>query len=333
MRAMVLDTPAPIDDEPLTLRDVPLPEPGPGQVRLRVSVCGVCRTDLHTVEGDLDLPRTPLVPGHQVIGTVDALGDGVSGLAEGTRVGVAWLHQTCGQCRFCSAGRENLCPDARFTGLDADGGYAEAMTVPADFAYPVPDGFPDEQAAPLLCAGIIGYRALRRSGIRPGGRLGLYGFGASAHVAIQVARHWECEVAVLTRDEGHKALARRLGAAWVGEAPDRPPAPLDAAVIFAPAGDLVPPALEAVDKGGTVVLAGIHVSGIPAMDYENHVFYERTLTSVTAATRQDGGDLLRLAAKIPIRTEVETFDLAEANAVLARVKASQIAGAAVLRVG
>lgn len=333
MQAMVLDAPADIAQEPLARRDLPRPEPGPRDILLRVSVCGVCRTDLHTVEADFPLPPAPLVPGHQVVGVVEAVGEKVAERAEGDRVGVAWLHSTCGRCRFCTSGRENLCPDARFTGLHADGGYAEFMTVPAAYAYEVPAGVADEQAAPLLCAGIIGYRALVRSGIRPGGRLGLYGFGASAHVAIQVARHWGCEVSVFTRAEGHKDLARRLGAAWVGEAGETPPHPLDAGVIFAPAGDLVPPALEAVDHGGTVVLAGIHVTDIPAMTYEDHVFHEKVLTSVTAATRADGRAMMRLAAEAGVETEVETFPLAEANRVLQMVKNSEIGGAAVLRVG
>jgi propanol-preferring alcohol dehydrogenase len=333
MQAMVLDAPADVADEPLVLKDLPRPEPGPRDILLRVSVCGVCRTDLHTVEADFPLPRTPLVPGHQVVGVVEAVGEEVTERAAGDRVGVAWLHETCGRCRFCTSGRENLCPDARFTGLHADGGYAEFMTVPAAFAYEVPAGVADEQAAPLLCAGIIGYRALVRSGIQAGGRLGLYGFGASAHVAIQVARHWGCEVSVFTRAEGHKDLARRLGAAWVGMAGEAPPHPLEACVIFAPAGDLVPPALEAVDHGGTVVLAGIHVSDIPAMTYEDHVFHEKALTSVTAATREDGRAMMRLAAEADVETEVETFPLAEANRVLRMVKDSEIRGAAVLRVG
>jgi len=332
VRAMVLHRPADIATEPLAPADLPVPEPGPGEVRVRVTACGVCRTDLHTVEGELATPRLPIVPGHQVVGTVDAAGPGVTSPQPGERVGVAWLHSTCGRCRFCRSGRENLCPEARFTGLDADGGYAEFMTVPADFAYPVPEGYPDEQAAPLLCAGIIGYRALRRTGVGEGGRLGLVGFGASAHVAIQVARFWGCRVFVFTRAAEHRRLAERLGAEWVGSPGERPPEPLDAVVVFAPAGEVVPPALEALDRGGTVVLAGIHVSDLPAMTYREHLFFEKTLTSTTAATRRDGRDLLALAPRVPIRTEVEVFDLAEANRVLAMVKASRIRGAAVLRV-
>ena len=332
MRAMVLEKPGPIETSPLVLRDVPTPDPAAGRIRIRVAVCGVCRTDLHTVEGDFPLPQIPVIPGHQVVGTVEGSGEGVTVPGAGDRVGVAWLHQTCGRCRFCTSGHENLCDDARFTGLHAAGGYAEYLTVPAAFAYPIPEGFPDEQAAPLLCAGIIGYRALRRSGIQPGGRLGLYGFGASAHVAIQIARHWGCEIYVFTRNSGHRDLARRLGAAWVGGAADLPPERLDASVIFAPAGELVPPALEALEKAGTLALAGIHVTDIPALAYERHIFHEKTLTSVTAATRRDGRELLNLAAAIPIRTQAVMFPLEEANAVLAKVKRSQVAGAAVLRV-
>jgi len=332
MRAMVLDAPAPVESEPLALRDVPAPRPAAGEVLVRVAVCGVCHTDLHTVEGDLPLRRRPVIPGHQVVGTVAARGEGVAEPAEGARVGVAWLRETCGRCRFCRQGRENLCPDARFTGLDADGGYAEHVVAPAAFVYAVPAGFADEQAAPLLCAGIIGYRALVRSGIRPGGRLGLYGFGASAHVTIQVARHWGCEVCVFSRDPAHLALARDLGAAWTGTAADRPPQPLDAAILFAPAGALVPPALEALDAGGTLALAGIHMSDIPPLAYDRHLYRERTLTSVTAATREDGRALLDLAARIPLRTETQTFPLTEANGVLGMVKRSEVRGAAVLRV-
>lgn len=332
MRALVLENPAPIEDEPLVLRDLPKPEPGPQEILVRVHVCGVCHTDLHEAEGDLDLPRTPIVPGHQVVGTVEATGNRVGGIKKGDRVGVAWLHETCGTCRFCRRGDENLCPDARFTGLHADGGYAECLTVPADFAYAVPDGFPDEQAAPLLCAGIIGLRALDRSRVVSSGRLGIYGFGASAHVTLQAARHRGMEVYVFTRAEEHKRHARDLGAAWVGEVPEEPPEPLDGSILFAPAGKLVPPALEALDRGGTLALAGIHVSPIPEMTYDEHLYHEKTLTSVTAATRRDGEELMRLAAEIPLHTDVTTFPFEDANAVLAKVKHSDISGAAVLRV-
>jgi propanol-preferring alcohol dehydrogenase len=240
MRAMLLREPKPAEGRPLELADLPLPEPGPGEVRLAVQACGVCRTDLHTVEGDLALPKLPVVPGHQIVGLVEARGEGADRFTEGQRVGVPWLYRTCGECEFCGQGLENLCQDAQFTGLHADGGYAEAMVVPQDFAYPIPEGFSDLEAAPLLCAGIIGYRALRLSEVEPGQRLGLYGFGGSAHVTIQVARHWGCEVYVFTRSEGHRRLARALGAVWVGGAEDDPPAKMHGSIIFAPAGGLVP---------------------------------------------------------------------------------------------
>jgi alcohol dehydrogenase, propanol-preferring len=332
MQAMIFFKPAPAETAPLALREVPRPEAGPGRVLIRVSVCGACHTDLHAVEGDLALPRLPLIPGHQVVGTVEACGPGVTAFAPGDRVGVAWLHETCGHCRFCTTGRENLCGDAHFTGLHYDGGFAEYLTAPADFIYRMPEAFPDEQAAPLLCAGIVGYRSLVRSGIRPGGRLGIYGFGASAHVIMQVARYWGCEVYVCSRGEVHRDLARSLGAAWVGGEADRPPVPLDSAVIFAPAGNLVLPALEALDKGGTLSLAGIHMSDIPVMNYERHLFNEKTVTSTTANTRQDGRELLDLAARIPIRSEVTVYPLEEANRALVAIKRSEVRGAAVIRV-
>jgi alcohol dehydrogenase, propanol-preferring len=332
MRAMIFSTPSPAETAPLALREVPRPEAGPGRVLIRVSVCGACHTDLHTVEGDLALPRLPLIPGHQVVGTVEACGSGVTAFAPGDRVGVAWLHETCGHCRFCTTGRENLCGDARFTGLHTDGGFAEYLTAPADYIYRMPEAFPDEQAAPLLCAGIVGYRSLVRSGIRPGGRLGIYGFGASAHVIMQVARFWGCEVYVCSRGEVHRDLARALGAAWVGGEADRPPVPLDSAVIFAPAGNLVLPALEALDKGGTLSLAGIHMSDVPTMNYARHLFNEKTVTSTTANTRQDGRELLDLAARIPIRSEVTVYPLEEANRALVAIKRSEVRGAAVIRV-
>ena len=311
---------------------MPRPEAGPGHVLIRVSVCGACRTDLHTVEGEIALPRLPIVPGHQVVGSVEACGPAAAGFAPGDRVGVAWLRETCGHCRFCTSGRENLCGDARFTGLHYDGGYAEFVSAPAAYIYRIPEGFADEQAAPLLCAGIVGYRALKRSGIQPGERLGIYGFGASAHVVMQVARHWGCKVYVCSRGEVHRDLAHSMGAAWVGDEADRPPVPLAAAVIFAPAGNLVLPALEALDKGGCLSLAGITMSDIPTLSYERHLFYEKTITSTTANTREDGRELLALAAEIPIRTEVTAYPLEEANRVLLAIKRSEVRGAAVLRV-
>ena len=332
MRAMVLTHPAPIEEKPLELREVPLPEPGPGEVRIRVSTCGVCHTDLHIAEGDLPLSKSPLILGHQIVGRVDALGPGTGRFAPGTRVGVAWLHWTCGECRYCLRGRENLCEKALFTGYQVDGGFAEYTLAPEAFVYPIPEGFSDEEAAPLLCGGIIGYRALRLSEAQPGDALGLYGFGASAHITIQVARHLGCEVYVFTRAEEHKRLARELGAAWVGEAQDRPPEPLNAAIVFAPAGWIVPEALRSLDRGGTLALAGIHMSPIPELEYKL-LYGERTVRSVANATREDGEELLRLAAEIPVKTETEVYKLEEANEVLLRLKQRRVQGAAVLRIG
>ena len=332
MKAMILRGPKPAEQNPLLMTDLPLPEPDPGQVRLWVQACGVCHTDLHLVEGEIALPRLPIVPGHQIVGQVDAVGDGVARFAPGDRAGVPWLYWTCGQCDFCQRGLENLCDDACFTGQHADGGFAEYMTVPADFAYPIPAAVSDEQAAPLLCAGIIGYRSLRLSEIQPGARLGLYGFGASAHVTIQIARHWGCQVYVFTRSEEHQRHARALGAAWVGQAQDTPPVELDSAITFAPAGWLVPEAVRVLRKGGTLAINAIHMSPVPEMPY--HLLYgERTVRSVANATRRDAEELLRLAAEIPIRTDVELYPLAEANAVLQRLKRREVQGAAVLQTG
>ncbi len=330
---MVLEKPADVQAGPLALRDVPVPEPGPGQVRVRVQVCGVCRTDLHIVEGELPQAKRPVVPGHEVVGIVDRVGKGVSTVREGDRVGVAWLQETCGRCEFCRAGRENLCGQARFTGYHVDGGYAEYLLVPEVFAYSLPPALSDDETAPLLCAGIIGYRALRLSGVKPGQRLGLYGFGASAHITIQVARYWGCAVYVCSLRDQHRTLARELGAVWVGKATDMPPDKLHGAIIFAPAGDIVPPALRALEKGGTVAIAGIHLTPIPAIDYDRDLFQERILRSVTANTRQDALDLLREAAAIPIRPRTQRFRLEEANVALQALKAGNINGAGVLKIG
>ncbi len=332
MRAMVLRRPGPAEGNPLEAAEVPTPEPGAGEVRIRVRACGVCRTDLHTVEGEIHPPRLPVIPGHQSVGVVDAVGAGVARFAGGDRVGVPWLYSTCGACAFCTRGAENLCESGRFTGFSVDGGYAEAMVARADFTYPLPAGVPDLSAAPLLCAGVIGYRALRLSEIRPGGRLGLYGFGNSAHIAIQVARHWGCQVYVMTRGDEHRALARDLGAAWVGGASEAPPEKLDSAVIFAPAGPLVLDALRALRKGGTLALAGIYMTPIPEIDYGSLLYHEKTVRSVANSTRRDAGELLQLAAAIPIRTQVQTFPLAEANRALQLLKQDRIRGAAVLQV-
>ena len=330
MKAMQLLSPAPVESGPLRAAELPEPAPLRDELLVRVRACGVCHTDLHVVEGDLPLPKLPLVPGHQAVGVVEKLGPGASGFEVGDRVGIAWLRWTCGQCRFCAAGSENLCERAQFTGLDADGGYAEFARVPADFAYPIPEGYRDHEAAPLLCAGVVGYRALRRSRVAPGGRLGLYGFGASAHVVIQVARRWKCEVYVFTRAPRHQELARELGAAWVGRAEDAPPKKLDAAISFTPAGALVPPALQALDKGGTLALAGIAMSPVPELDYRRDLYHERSLVSVANATRQDARDLLSLAREFRIETRTEQFPLADANRVLRMVKESRIEASAVL---
>ena len=315
----------------MALEEVPTPEPGPKEIRLRVRVCGVCHTDLHTVEGELRLPKLPVIPGHQIVGEVEKLGEGASRFKLGQRVGVPWLNRACGECEFCRRGLENLCLKAKFTGLHVDGGYAQYAVVHEEFAHPLPEGFPDQQAAPLLCAGIVGYRAFKLSGAKEGDRLGLYGFGASAHVVIQVARHLGCEVYVFTRSEEHKRLAKELGAAWVGEARDEPPARLDSAIIFAPAGWIVPEALRVLRPGGTLALAGIYMSPIPEMKYEL-LYEERTVRSVANMTREDAQEFLRLAAEIPIRTEVEPFPLSQANEVLQRLKQAKVRGAAVLEI-
>ena len=330
MKAMLLEKTGPVSGSSLTGKDLPDPAPGPGEISVKINACAVCRTDLHIVEGDLDLPGLPVIPGHQIVGRVLAVGNGVDRYSEGARVGIAWLNSTCGHCKFCRSGRENLCHDARFTGFHTDGGYAEEMIVPADFAYPVPDDLPDIQAAPLLCAGIIGYRALKLSGIESGGRLGLYGFGASAHVTIQLARHAGCEVYVFSRGAEHRELAEELGAVWTGGPGDRPNTKLDASIIFAPAGELVLPALEALDRSGALVLAGIHMSPVPELKYEKHLYYERSIRSVTASTRQDGEELLNMASEIPIRTQTQPFSLAEANLALTLLKEGKINGAGVL---
>lgn len=331
MRACVLASTAPIEQNPLAFSDVPAPEPAADEVLVKVHACGVCRTDLHVVEGELPPRKSPVIPGHQVVGTVERCGAEAKRFVPGVRVGVAWLHRTCGICEYCRSGRENLCAAATFTGYTVDGGYAEYIVAHENFVYPIPDGFSDMAAAPLLCAGIIGFRSLRVSGIQPGGALGLYGFGAAAHVAIQVARHWGVRVYAMTRDAGHRELALELGAVWAGGSDDPPPEKLDAAVIFAPAGGLVVSALRVLKRGGTVALGGIYMSPIPAIDY-NLLYHERVIRSVANNTRQDGEDFLRLAAQIPIHTQVQEFPLSEANAALNMLKHDAVRGAAVLRV-
>ena len=332
MKAMVLERENGVETSPLQFRVFEDPEPLPGQVRVHVHVCGVCRTDLHVIEGELPPQTRPIIPGHQTVGIVDRVGKGVHSLREGDRVGIAWLQRTCTVCEYCRNGRENLCSQAVFSGYHVHGGYAEYALVPEKFAYPIPAIFRDEEVAPLLCAGIIGYRALRRSGIQPGQRLGLFGFGASAHITIQIARHWGCAVYVFSHRKEHRELGKKLGAQWVGHSTESSPDLLHSAIIFAPVGELVPLALRTVDKGGTVALAGIHMSMIPPMDYDRDLFYERTLLSVTANTKQDGVDLFREAAEIPIRTHTQVFPLSEANQALQQLKSGQIVGAAVLKI-
>jgi propanol-preferring alcohol dehydrogenase len=332
MKAMVLSSPAPVETEPLEYSEVPVPEPGTREILVRVQVCGICHTDLHTIEGELPLVKKPIIPGHQVIGTVENVGAGAGRFRKGDRVGMAWLHSTCGECAYCRTGRENLCRNAQFTGYHVDGGYAQYTKIHEDFAYRIPDTFEAKEAAPLLCAGIIGFRALRLSEIKPGQRLALYGFGASAHIAIQVAVYWQCEVYVFTRSEEHRRLAMELGATWAGEPADTPPAKQDSAIVFAPAGGICLHALENLDRGGTCALAGIYVTPIPELDYEKHLYFERTLRSVTASTRQDGEELLAIAAVIPIKPETTEFPLIEANRALKLMKESKINGAGVLRI-
>jgi propanol-preferring alcohol dehydrogenase len=332
MKAMVVDTPAPIETNPLHAIELPAPEPGSREILIRVGVCGVCRTDLHVAEGDLP-PRHPrIVPGHEMVGVVERCGPGCARFRPGDRVGIAWLRETCGTCVYCRRGRENLCPNARFTGYDHDGGYADFAVVREEYAYPIAATLADDEAAPLLCAGIIGYRAIRRAEVRPGSTVGLYGFGGSAHIAIQVLRHWGCRVFVMSRGDKHRELAESLGANWIGSAEERPPAPLDAAILFAPAGNLVLPALEALDRGGILAIAGIYLSPIPQLDYERHLFYEKELRSVTANTRADGQEFMKLAGEIPIRTHTTAFGLGEANVALNLLKHDELQGAAVLRI-
>src|SRR5260370_29502146 len=331
MKACVLRASAAIETNPLEYADVAMPRPKSGEVLVRVRACGVCRTDLHVIEGELPPRKSPVIPGHQVVGVIEELGDGARRFAAGVRVGIAWLHQTDGTCEYCRSGAENLCDHPVFTGYSVDGGYAEYIVATQDFVYTIPEGFPDEQAAPLLCAGIIGFGSLRLSGIKPGGRLGFYGFGAAAHVAIQVARHWNVEVAASTRDARHQKLARDLGAAWAGGTFDEPPKKLDAAIVFAPAGEIVPAALKALKKGGVLVLGGIHMSPIPSFNYDL-LHQERVVRDLANNTRQDGEDFLRVAAEIPIRTHVQMFALREANRALNALKNDAIPGAAVLRV-
>ena len=325
MRALVLSRPG----LPLEVREVPLPLPGPGEVRLRVSACGVCRTDLHVVDGELEFPGHPVIPGHEVVGRVDVIGPGVDRFRPGDRVGVPWLGFTCGVCRFCTSGRENLCVNAQFTGYHRDGGYAEALVADARYAFPLPGAYRDDEAAPLLCAGLIGYRAW--SPVRAAGRLGLYGFGAAAHLVAQLARSRGQRVFAFTRpgDREGQAFARSRGAEWAGGSDEAGPEPLDAAILFAPVGALVPAALSRVEPGGTVVCAGIHMSDLPGFPYAL-LWGERTLRSVANLTRSDGAELLALAPAVPLHVEVTRYPLAEANRALGDLRGGRVRGAAVL---
>jgi propanol-preferring alcohol dehydrogenase len=330
MSAWAVSVPGPIDSGPLVRVERLIPDPGPGQIRLRVMACGVCRTDLHLAEGDLPARRPFVIPGHEVVGVVDELGDGSQRFVKGDRVGAAWLARTCGECRYCLSGRENLCTSPAFTGWDIDGGYAPYVVVDEDYAYAIPPSFDDLHAAPLLCAGIIGYRALLRSQLPPGGRLGIYGFGGSAHLTAQIALAKGARVHVMTRSEEARELALSLGASSVGDASDPPPEPLDSAILFAPVGTLVPPALAALDRGGTLAVAGIYLSDIPPLSYERHLFQERNLCSVTANTRDDGRDFLALAAQIGLQVSVDPYPWDQADRALRDLCHDHVNGAAVL---
>jgi propanol-preferring alcohol dehydrogenase len=333
VKAWAVDRPGPIANHPLARVERPMPQPGPAQIRVRVDACGVCRTDLHLAEGDLSPKRPLVVPGHEVVGVVDAAGPDATRFAPGDRVGVPWLAHTCGSCRYCRRGDENLCAFPEFTGWDREGGYADYVIADEAYAYPLPAVFTPEQAAPLLCAGIIGFRALRQARLPDGGRLGIYGFGASAHLTAQVAIAAGARVHVVTRAPSAQRLALELGAISAGDGTDGVPEPLDAAILFAPVGSLVPGALAALDRGGTLAIAGIHLTDIPSLNYQDHLFEERTLRSVTANTRQDGNDFLALAARIPLRIHTEAYALNEANRALQDVAADRVTGAAVLVTG
>lgn len=333
MRCWTVAQPGPIAGSPLRPAVRSRPVPGAGEVLLEVEACGVCRTDLHLAEGDLAPRRPAVVPGHQIVGTVRERGPGATRFAVGERVGGAWLRGVCGSCDWCRTGRENLCPASTYTGWDADGGFAEYAVVPEAFGYHLPSSAPAVELAPLLCGGIIGYRSLVRANLPPGGRLGLYGFGSSAHLTAQVALAQGAELFVMTRGEGNRALARATGAAWVGPATGRPPELLDSAIVFAPAGELVPVALAALRSGGTLALAGIHLSTVPAMDHEQHLFHERDLRTVTSNTRRDGEELLALAGRLGVRPRTTCYPMADADRALADLAAGRFSGSGVLVAG
>jgi propanol-preferring alcohol dehydrogenase len=333
MEAMRLEQVGSIDEHPLVHRQMTVPEPGRGEVRVRVHCCAICRTDLHIIEGDLPQPALPVTPGHQVVGTIDQCGPGVTDCRPDDRVGIAWLRSTDGTCLFCQRGQENLCQQSTYTGYHADGGYAGYAVAPADYVYKLPESFNDEQVAPLLCAGLIGYRAMERAKVPEEGRLLLVGFGSSAHIVMQLARHRGYTTDVLTRSAGHQAMARELGAAWVGDNPADLPKGVDSAVYFAPVGKLVPPVLELLRPGGTLSIAGIHLTPIPSLDYQKHLYYEKDIRSVTANTRDDGRALLEEAAKARVQPHLTVYPLSAANEALQAMKHSRLDGTAVLRVG
>ncbi len=329
MKAMVLNVQDRIENDPLKLVDIPIPEIDKEEVLLRVNVCGVCHTDLHIVEGDIPPMKLPLIPGHQVVGIVEKVGRGVKGIEKGMRVGVPWFYSSCGECVYCKRGQTNLCENARFTGYHVDGGYAEYMKAHYKSVYPLPDSFDDIHAAPLMCGGVIGYRALKLSEAKPGDNLGLYGFGASAHVVLQIAVHLGMKVYVFSRSEEHRKLAEDLGAVWTGEATERPPEKLNSAIIFAPVGWIVNEALKSLDKGGTIAMAGIYSTPIPEIEYDL-IYHEKTLRSVANSTAEDVVELLNIASEAKVNTVVQTFPLSDANNVLKLVKESKIDGSAVL---
>lgn len=337
MRAWALHQPSDAEREPLKLEERPLPQPGPGELRLRVATCGVCHTDLHTIEGELPPVRLPVVPGHQVVATVEALGEGAeawlpAGVRTGSRVGVPWLFRACGRCEYCLEGKENLCERPQFTGYHADGGYAEYMVAPAESVLPLPDRYSDIEAAPLLCAGIIGYRSLKVAKVEPGQRLALLGFGASAHLTLQVAAAWGCEVLVFSRQERHRELARRLGAVWAGEAGERPPFHVHAAISFAPVGSLIPTGLSVLRKGGTLAINAVHLDRVPEFGYPL-IYGERRLASVANTTRADGREFMALAARLPLKVHAQPVPFEEANRALVRLKRADVEGALVLKIG
>jgi len=329
---MLLNKISPIEERPLTLVDLPIPVPNFNQILVKISACGICHTDLHEIEGERPPRFLPIILGHQIVGKVEARGPEAKNFKEGDRVGICWLNSSCQNCSFCQQGNENLCAKAEFTGYDVQGGYSQYTLVSENFAYSIPQVFSDLTAAPLLCAGIIGFRALRLSQVRYGQILGLYGFGSSAHLVIQVARYWNCQVFVFTRSKEHQELAKELGAEWVGWAEDQPPAKFNSAIIFAPAGSLVPKALENLEKGGRLILAGIYMSSIPELDYIQHLYFEKEIKSVANVTKKDAQDFLSLAAEIPILPQVQEFKLKEANEALILLKQGKIQGTGVLRI-